>query len=71
VNIYLIVEDGQQFCIKAINMGEAVKLCLDSYLEEREGDIGYKFDDIYKNEETGYYHGNILESCSLVGELKN
>ena len=71
MNIYLIIEDGESFCIKAKTMGEAVKICLDSYLEDRAEDMGNKFTDTHKTEETEYYHDNILQSCSLVERLKN
>lgn len=67
MNIYLIVEDGVNFCIKAKTMDKAIQICEKSYLEERESE-----DPKYnKYTEKKYYHEQILESCSLIGELKN
>lgn len=71
MNIYLMDEDGQLFCIKANTMAEAIKICEKDYLDylkERSEEEKYNF-----NEETDkeYYYKEVLQSCSLVGELKN
>ena len=67
MNIYLINEDGDSFYIKAKTMHEAVKICEESYLEDRmEEEKGLLIDG-----ERLYYHEQILQSCSLIGELKN
>lgn len=68
MNIYLIVEDGESFCIRAKTMAEAIKICEKSYLEEREDEEKEKYN---KTIEETYYHEQILESCSLVAELRN
>jgi len=67
MNIYLITEDGSDFCIRAKSMSEAVTICLESYLEdakEDKTDFDYKF-------EHEYYHEQILESCKFVEVLRN
>lgn len=61
-------EDGETFCIRADSMDEAVKICLNSYLEDMKEEHKEEFSKDY---ETDHYHKNILQSCSLVGELKN
>ena len=63
MNIYLLIEDGESFCIKAKTMAEAVYLCEKCYLED--------FKDDEKDYEKSFYHENILQSCSMVGPLKN
>lgn len=70
MNIYLITEDGESFCIKAKSMNLAVQFCESSYLN----DVRENTKDMLSfNESTEreYYHTNILQSCQLVGELKN
>ena len=67
MNIYLLIEDGEGFCVKAKTMSEAVLICKKSYLEDREEeDRNFNL----KHEEE-YYDEQILESCSLIGQLKN
>lgn len=68
MNIYLLVEDGASFCIKAKSMGDAVGICESSYMEDREEEEGAGYD---AGSERQYYHEQILQSCSLVAELKN
>lgn len=65
MNIYRIIEDGQDSLIRASTMQEAVGICLASYLEEIDADGGDP------DREITYYHADILESCELLGELKN
>lgn len=68
MNIYLMIEDGESFCIRAVTMSQAVGLCEQSYREDRQEEEG----DNYSTEhEKNYYHDQILQSCSLVGKLKN
>jgi len=62
MNIYLITEEQDTFCIKAKNLKEAIELSYNDYLKEREEK---------DNEISRYYYDKILQSCSLVGELKN
>ena len=70
MNIYRVIEDGQDFCIKAKTMHEAVKICEECYIEdflsEKPG-----FDRTGLEGEREYYHEQILQSCELLGELKN
>lgn len=68
MNIYLLIEDGDSFCIKAKTMAEAVNVCEEAYLEEV---AATEASPLAENAEKKYYHKNVLESCSLVGVLKN
>jgi hypothetical protein len=67
MNIYLVIEDGEQFCIKANTMSEATCICERSYLDDREEHESPIDVDV----ERKYYQEQILQSCSLVGVLKN
>jgi len=67
MNIYLLIEDGESFCVKAETMNKAIKVCEKGYLDDRE-----KEDPRFnKYTEKTYYHEQILKSCFLVGELRN
>ncbi len=68
MNVYLMNEDGESFCIRARNMGTAVIACENKYLADMKEEKGGEYD---KTKEKIYYHEQILQSCSLVGELKN
>ena len=68
MNVYLLNEDGESFCIRAKTMAEAIGICEASYLEDREEEDGDKYRE--KNERE-YYHEQILQSCALIGQLKN
>lgn len=65
MNIYLLIENGESFCIRANSMDEAVQVCKKSYLEDRKEERGRNMitEEIFYNEQ-------ILQSCSLVGQLK-
>lgn len=63
MNIYLVIEDGESFCIRAKTMAEAIRVCEESYCDDNSED------DLVGNIE--YYHEEILQSCSLIGLLKN
>jgi hypothetical protein len=69
MNIYLIIEDGETFCIKAKTMHKAVNICETSYLEDRK-DEDYN-DEYNEQHERDYYHRKILKSCALISELRN
>jgi len=69
MNIYLIVEDGETFCMQAPTMHSALKICETDYLNERYFENNKL--PIDTKEELEYYHEQILKSCSFVGELKN
>lgn len=66
MNIYLIQEDGDSFCIRAKTMAEAVLVGESIYLKEEGAEGGPN-----ENTEREHYHVEILQSCQLVGELKN
>lgn len=67
MNIYLVTEDSESFCVRANTMAEALNFCFQEYLEEaRIVAPGYT-----ESEEGKYYHAQILQSCALIGELKN
>jgi len=71
MNIYLITEDGETFCIKAETMAQAIEVCEASYLDDRREEAKAFPASYNENTERAYYHNEILQSCSLVGELKN
>ena len=64
--MYRIIEDGCDCMIKAKTMMEAISVCEESYLEEA-------MDSPHADEsvERKYYQAEVLESCELLGELKN
>jgi len=68
MNIYLVKEDGETFCIKAKTMAQAISICEISYLEEAEDEEKENYNEQYSKV---FYYENILQSCSLVGQLKN
>ena len=65
LNIYRIIEDGEHILIKARTPKEAIDVCLKSYLE------GENIAEIHKGPETQYYYDEILQSCELIGKLRN
>lgn len=69
MNIYRIMEDDQYFCMRGKSMQEVTKLCEDSYIEECTIEIATE--QTTEEYEREHYHTNILQSCELVGELKN
>lgn len=77
MNVYLLVEDGESFCIKAPTMSNAMIVSEERYLDEMREEKGKEYDMIsehayyHRNILQTYYHRNILQSCSLIGELKN
>ncbi len=67
MNIYLIIEDGGGFCMRGKSMAEVINICEKSHIE-----VALEEDKNTTEEyERSYYHTDILESCALVGELKN
>jgi len=69
MNIYLMDEDGDQFCIKANTPKEAIDICLSSFLEDSKDDPeSWPYNE---GVETKWYFDKVFLSCSLVGELKN
>jgi hypothetical protein len=70
MNIYLMVEDGESFCIKSKTMSEAVYICEESYLKDLREERKLS-SETYSEKDREYYHKEILQSCSVVGKLKN
>jgi len=68
MNIYLITEEDSSFCIRAKTMADAIKVCESSYIDDVMEDNKNTTQEEY---ERGYYHTEILQSCTLVGELRN
>ena len=66
MNIYMVVEDGEQAYIKAPTMKGAIDVCLKSYLDEV-----CDVTDYDRKTETQYYYDEVLQSCSFVGKLRN
>jgi len=71
VNIYRIIEEGVDSCIKAKTMHEAVKVCEDAYINVVVDGVSGEYLKVFEKSEREYYQLSILESCELVGELKN
>ena len=67
MNIYLLCEDGENFCIRALTMAEAIIIAKNKYFEE----LKEETKEFNLEEETDYYDNEVLLSCSLVGKLKN
>lgn len=65
MNIYLITENFETFCIRAKTMNKAIEICERSYIE----DLNCTDEEV--EVETKCYHADILSSCALIGELKN
>lgn len=71
MNIYLIHEDGESYCIKANSMTEACSVVEGSYLDDmKEYNEKHGLDHDEKSE-MEHYQINVLQSCALIGELKN
>lgn len=68
MNIYLVVEDSVTVCIRARTMTEALSICHGIFVEECEKEGSYDGDI---DQAAKYYQDEILESCTLVGALKN
>ena len=68
MNIYLVTEDSETSCVRAETMAEALSICEAIYLEGRKEEEGLHYND---EDEKDYYHQGILQSCTLVAELKN
>lgn len=66
MNIYLMVEDGERSCVRANTMSEAVAVGLGIYLGTLDPEDSERYED-----DVSFYHDQILESCQLIGELKN
>lgn len=67
MNVYLINEDGVSFCIRAKSMAEAVKICKKSYIDE----VAKEVNEDTLDAEAAFYDEQILQSCSLIDELRN
>lgn len=67
VYVYRVVEDGSDFCVKAETMMDAVRICQEAYLNELTEDDSEGSREL----DIEYYNRRVLESCQLVGELRN
>lgn len=67
MNIYMIREDGQDSLWKAATMHAALTLAEDAYVKQ-ERDEGV---DGTEEEWRDFYRKELLESCTLIGELVN
>lgn len=68
MNVYLIQEDGQSYCVQAGSMQEAVKNAEEMYI------ISLMEDDAIEQSvahERQYYRNDVIQSCQLIAELKN
>ena len=70
MNIYLLQEDGESFCIQAETMAEAIR-CAESISIQENWKTELKQGGMSLSEAINWYHTQILQSCSLIGELKN
>jgi hypothetical protein len=64
----LIPEAKAITVLKVATLSEAVAICEKSYLDDLRDSEGMNNDKEY---ERTYYHEKVLQSCKLVGELKN
>ena len=71
MKIYRIIEDGSDFYIKADSMRKAIEICEESYIDDVSSANTEELTPEQEEVERKYYHGNILESCELMGELNN
>jgi hypothetical protein len=72
MNIYHIIEDGDDFCVKAKSMSEACKVSEDFYIKERLEETNPETicsQDIFVKEEREFYRNEILKSCNLIARL--
>lgn len=72
LNVYLIQEDGNTaFCIRAKSIGEACSTLEQAYLEEMRDYNEKQMVKHIEADEIEHYRNEILQSVSLVGELRN
>ena len=75
MNIYRMIEDGESVLIKADSMQQAIALCESCFVEECQSETGGEFlangDQFSIESCIKYYRDQILQSCELIGELKN
>lgn len=67
MNVYQITIDGQSELRAAQNMAEATKAAEEAYIAE----LASEPPERDEAEERAYFHEILMESCQLVGELKN
>lgn len=71
MNIYLIIEDHESFCMKGETMSEVIDACEGSYVKDVLEDAAKDGRKTTEEAEKSYYNADVLQSCALVGELKN
>lgn len=70
-NIYKIIEDGDEFCIRAKTMKDAISISENIYLTELKDECEECGRTFNRDKGLKYYHDSIIQSCELLGELKN
>jgi len=68
MNIYRVIEDGQDFCVRAATMREAIDICEARYMREVMSEAVIAVDQEGEKEN---YHEQVLHSCELIGPLLN
>lgn len=71
LNIYLITQGGQADCYQATCMQEAVNIAEREYLDEIIEFHKENMTEFVHNDELQHWQECVLESCNLIGELKN
>lgn len=71
MNIYLIQEDGEAKCWQAATMSDALEQAQDAYFDELDDPPSSHMDPRRLQDELLHYQSDILQSCTLVGELAN
>jgi hypothetical protein len=66
MNVYMIRDGGDDRCWKAETMAKALKASEDAYITENRVEL-----KLSEYEERQHYQTEMLESCTLVGELAN
>lgn len=69
MNVYMIREDGEDKIWKAATMRDAIKLAEDAYVLEELARVGVE--DTTEEQWRSLYSEELLESCTLLGELAN
>lgn len=71
MNIYRAIEDGEVSILRGENMSVVVEMLLQLHLEDMEADCIKNHREFDENLEAQEYHADILQSCELIGPLKN
>lgn len=71
MNIYMVLEDGEHNCYKAESMQSAIDIAENLYVEEMRQHAADNGLDFSEAEERTVFRRDAIESCQLMGELKN